>query len=122
MDFEPLTGAYQRLLGGVTVAAIILLFSHLMKRSKQERAPPSVTMRGLLWSFGNALTGPVLGVGGMLWAISQVGNPGLVQAVVASATLVSVPFARRLEHRTLRTPFYLGTALSIAGIAGLFLL
>ena len=54
----------------------------------------------------NALAGPVFGVGCMLWAIREVGNPGVVQAVVATATLVSVPFSRRLEGRILRPNYF----------------
>lgn len=121
---DGLTAAYQRLLGGVAVAAVIYAAAALRKSRQNDPVinDPKLSGRGIAWSAGNALTGPVLGVGCMLWAIREVGNPGLVQAVVATATLLSVPFARRLERRTLRWPFFIGTTLSILGVAGLLLL
>jgi drug/metabolite transporter (DMT)-like permease len=69
----------------------------------------------------NALAGPVLGVGCMLWAIREVGNPGLVQAVVATATLVSVPLSRRLEHRVFKIQYFAGALIAVAGVALLVL-
>ena len=71
--------------------------------------------------MGNALAGPVLGVSCMLWAIREVGNPGLVQAVVATATLITVPMARRLEGRVFGINYFVGAGLSISGIAGLLM-
>ncbi len=127
---DPLSAAYQRLLGGATVAliALVLLFavrslrnrgaaSHPLAPADRERPP----VRAAFWVLANALAGPVFGVGCMLWAIREVGNPGVVQAVVATATLVSVPFARRLERRVLRPNYFIGATLSILGTAGLLL-
>jgi drug/metabolite transporter (DMT)-like permease len=126
---DPLSAAYQRLLGGVSVALVavllLLVFRALGKAGTtrpgtpgDDERPPA---RAVLWVLANALAGPVFGVGCMLWAIREVGNPGVVQAVVATATLVSVPFARRLERRVLRLNYYIGAALSILGTAGLLL-
>lgn len=125
---DPLTAAYQRLLGGVTVALIAVFLVQVLGKLRQGGAPhggpdtacPSV--RAGLWVVANALAGPVFGVGCMLWAIREVGNPGIVQAVVATATLVSVPFSRRLEGRSLRPNYFYGAALSILGTTGLLLL
>lgn len=130
-SLDPFSAAYQRLLGGATVAlaAVVLLVviravngrnsaTHPLARTGDQRPPA----RAYFWVVANALAGPVLGVGCMLWAIREVGNPGVVQAVVATATLVSVPFARRLERRDLRPNYYFGAALSVLGTAGLLIL
>jgi hypothetical protein len=128
---DPLTAAYQRLLGGVTVALVAVFLVRVLGKmrqrgvvahppGRQDTARPSV--RTGLWVLANALAGPVFGVGCMLWAIREVGNPGVVQAVVATATLVSVPFSRRLEGRSLRPNYFYGAAMSILGTAGLLLL
>ena len=126
---EPLSAAYQRLLGGVTVALIAAFLAWAIRvgrRDLRERASTGVdpepwSVRARFWVVTNALARPVFGVGCVLWAIREVGNPGIVQAVVATATLVSVPMARRLEFRRLRSNYYLGAGLSILGTAGLIL-
>jgi len=127
---DPLTAAYQRLLGGVTVALVAVFLVWILRTLRQGGVvadplgrqdfvrPPA---RAGLWVVANALAGPVFGVGCMLWAIREVGNPGIVQAVVATATLVSVPFSRRLEGRSLRPNYFFGAAMSILGTAGLLL-
>lgn len=126
---DPLSAAYQRLLGGATVAlvAVVMLLvvrslarggaAHPLAGTSGERPPG----RAVIWVVANALAGPIFGVGCMLWAIREVGNPGVVQAVVATATLVSVPFARRLERRVLRPNYFIGASLSVLGTAGLLL-
>ena len=124
---DPLSAAYQRLLGGVTIALIAVFLVRILGRLRQggvvahpDRTRP--TVRAGIWVVANALAGPVFGVGCMLWAIREVGNPGVVQAVVATATLVSVPFSRRLEGKSLRPNYFYGAAMSILGTAGLLLL
>ncbi|MEZ5277822.1 MAG: EamA family transporter [Opitutaceae bacterium] len=127
---EPLSAAYQRLLGGVTVALVAAVLAWAVRVGRRGlpdegptgAAPGSWSARAGSWVVANALAGPVFGVGCLLWAIREVGNPGIVQAVVATATLVSVPMARRLEVRRLRANYFLGAGLSILGTAGLILL
>ncbi len=115
VQLDQLTAAYQRLLGGVAVAAVIFFLSARRLRA----APSGAGTRAYLWILANALAGPVLGVSCMLWAIRQVDNPGLVQAVVATATLFTVPVARRLERRAFHANYFLGAALAIAAVAAL---
>lgn len=57
----------------------------------------------------------------MLWAISLVENPGLVQSVAATATLLTVPFAFFLEGARPRTSYYVGCLISLGGTAGLLM-
>ena len=73
------------------------------------------------WVALNALLGPVLGVTCMMWAVSLVHNPGLVQTVAATATLLSIPAARQLEGARPRLTYYLGVTLALAGVAGLLM-
>lgn len=133
VSLDPLTAAYQRLLGGLLLAIIILWIQRVSlkgrfgKKGEDSRHPPPGEgtpfnrFRAAGWVLGNALAGPVLGVSCMLWAIREVGNPGLVQAVVATATLITVPMARRLEGRVFGINYFVGAGLSILGIAGLLL-
>ncbi len=124
-----LTAAYQRLAGGFFLAGLIFLLRPA--RPIASGAARTLTRKGglgqgrksgPLWMLGNALAGPVLGVSCMMWAIRSVGNPGLVQAVVATATLFSVPLARLTEKRRFRPNYFIGSALALGGVAGLLLL
>lgn len=123
---DPLSAAYQRLLGGLLMALVLWALTRLISRrvadicSKvQHHTSP---LPASVWVVLNALFGPVLGVTCMLWAISLVPNPGLVQAVAATATLLTVPFASRLEMARPGLPYYLGCLLALSGTAGLILL
>lgn len=121
--------AYQRLLGGFIVAVLIYGISAAIKKLRSTPQPtdvlpapfPDSPLPAPVWVALNALLGPVLGVTCMLWAISLVANPGLVQAIAAVATLLTVPFARHLEGARPRTPYFIGCLLALAGIAGLLL-
>lgn len=121
--------AYQRLLGGSVVAVVIYLLTLVVRKSAPAPPPaeshpasfPESPLPAPVWVVLNALLGPVLGVTCMLWAVSLVANPGLVQAVAATATLFTVPFARRLEAARPGLRYFSGCALALTGIAGLLL-
>ena len=128
-SIQPLGAAYQRMLGGCLIAvplyaltAAVQSCSRAPKQPDAQSAPfPKSPLPAAAWVGLNALLGPVLGVTCMLWAISLVANPGLVQAVAASSTLLTVPFARRLEAARPRLAYFLGCLLALGGIAGLLL-
>ena len=128
-SLPPIGAAYQRLLGGCGVA-LLLYGGTLMVRRFSSRPPPpdaeaapfpKSRLPAAFWVGLNALLGPVLGVTCMLWAISKVANPGLVQTVAATSTLLTVPFARRLEGAQPGWPYLIGCLLALLGIAGLLL-
>lgn len=126
---QPLGAAYQRLLGGCLVAVALYALTALVQhRSGAPQQPdaqaapfPESPLPAAAWVGLNALLGPVLGVTCMLWAISLVANPGLVQAVAASSTLLTVPLARHLEAARPRLTYFLGCLLALGGVAGLLL-
>lgn len=120
MRSDAVSAAAWRLLGGLVLA---LLWFVCLQMRKGERIPQDRPTGRFFpaWIVANALTGPVLGMSCMLWAISQVGNPGLVQAVVATATLFSVPLAWWLERRRPVRWYYVGACISIFGTAGLLM-
>lgn len=129
-SIQPLAAAYQRLLGGFLVALVIYAITVFARRRLRHRQPrpagvptafPTSPLPAPAWVVLNALFGPVLGVTCMLWAISLVANPGLVQSVAASATLLTVPLARRLENFRPRATYFIGGLLALGGIAGLLL-
>lgn len=121
MTTAPMSAAVYRLIGGSTIAGIVLLFA--LRKSQLSAASAHTFFKKAKpawpWMIANAVAGPVLGVTCMLWAIREVGNPGLVQSVVATATLVSVPLSRLTEKRKLERNYYIGAVISIIGTTGL---
>ncbi len=118
------SAAYQRLIGGLLVAGLIYGLTALWSR-RHSISPPTRHVSPFpapVWVFFNALFGPVLGVTCMLWAISLVENPGLVQSVAATATLLTVPFAYALEKARPGWTYYLGCLIALIGTTGLILL
>lgn len=112
---DPGTAAYQRALGGLLVAAIVVLL--FVRRSTPATLPAG---RAWPWVTANALTGPVLGVACFQWALRTT-PAGIVQPIVAAAPLLTIPFAAWLEGSRPRGTYYLGAALAVAGVAGLFI-
>jgi drug/metabolite transporter (DMT)-like permease len=125
-SIPPSGAAYQRLIGGCLVAVLIYAITSALRKPTKppdaQCAPfPDSPFPAPVWVALNALFGPVLGVTCMLWAISLVANPGMVQAVAASSTLLTVPFARRLEAARPRVSYFIGCLLALGGIAGLLI-
>ncbi|WED66562.1 DMT family transporter [Synoicihabitans lomoniglobus] len=133
-DFEldPGTAAWQRLIGGLTVGALVYalvkLWPTLLPRSEMPEVEKARD-RGLgtwgpdwpwLWVLLNATFGPVLGITARQWALS-LAPAGLVQTVVSTAPLMATPLARLMEGRWPRRRFFVGAALAIVGLAGLFI-
>jgi drug/metabolite transporter (DMT)-like permease len=120
----PVEAAYQRLWGGFAAALVIHWLIRWRTRGRLAapvcKAPfPASPLPAPAWVTLNALFGPVLGVTCLMWAVSLVRNPGLVQTVAATATLFSIPAARWLEGARPRLSYYLGVTIALAGVAGL---
>ncbi len=112
---DPATTAYQRALGGLVVAAIAWWFARAMKKEKAyftlgETWP---------WVLANVLTGPVLGVTCYQWALSTT-PAGIVQPIVATSPLATIPLAALLERTWPRPLYFLGAVLAVVGVAGLY--
>jgi drug/metabolite transporter (DMT)-like permease len=130
--FDVPTAAFQRLAGGLLVAAAVFLIARVVwkKRwgfagrdgrireilSREDGA--GVTGRPLYWVGLNALFGPILGVTAAIWAQQSLPS-GEVQSIVATAPLIAVPFARWLEGHKPPRLYYLGAAIAILGLVGL---
>ena len=121
------SAAFYRLIGGLLIALLLLGLYRLFRPQARERMPlnlfprqTSLMRQPLLWVSANALFGPILGVTFWLWAVSIM-NPGMVQAIAATAPLISIPVSRKLEGNSLNPAFYLGAPVAIAGISLLVL-
>ncbi len=128
---DGITSAYERILGGVVVTAI--LFALVRQRSMTD--PPANGGRSWAqapvtkaekwhaawpWVLLNGLAGPALGVSCYQWALKATPT-GIVLPIVAITPLVIIPFARYVEGErpTVRSLF--GGLIAVAGAAALAL-
>jgi drug/metabolite transporter (DMT)-like permease len=126
------TAAYQRILGGLLLTAIVL-FIHRRHKSRVEGVSPSdrgrdardttiaayhLWKRAWPWVIANALCGPAIGVAFYQWALA-IAPTGVVLAIVATTPLVVIPFTLLLdgEHPTTRS--LAGGAIAVLGAAAL---
>ncbi len=123
---DPGTAAYERVLGGILVALLALSLGGLVavllrgKSGFSTPGPGVAKLRSWYWVCGNALTGPILGVTFYQWALR--GNPaGVVQAIVATAPLLTVPLAAWIDGERPRPLYHVGASLAVGAIALLWL-
>ena len=128
------TTAYQRALGGLLVAAAAVLIGRLVRsrtgadeRDRPKRVgvnalhQPDFSRASVAWPWvlANVLTGPVLGVTCYQWALSTT-PAGIVQPIVATSPLATIPLAAWLEGGWPRPAYYGGALLAVVGVAGLY--
>jgi drug/metabolite transporter (DMT)-like permease len=120
-DIDGATGAYQRLVGGLLVAGICLLVvkrGEMAARFSNSGAPPAASAgkwrRGLPWVVANAFAGQTLGVTCYQWALKTTPT-ALVLAIVATAPLMVIPFARLWEREKIEPRSLLGGILAVIG-------
>jgi drug/metabolite transporter (DMT)-like permease len=134
---DPATTAYQRALGGLLVAVVAVLIERSWRRlaARRPRATDAVLCNNCYtklqngsagpwriawpWVLANVLTGPVLGVTCYQWALSTT-PAGIVQPIVATSPLATIPLAAWLEGGWPRPAYYGGALLAVAGVAGLY--
>jgi len=109
--------AYQRLLGGLVVAAVFVIylkFRHrhgsAARRSNWRDAWPLV--------IANGLCGPAFGVSCYQWALSAAPT-SVVLPIVATTPLVVMPLAHFIEGDKITLRTLLGGVLAVAGVVGL---
>lgn len=113
---DPGTAAYQRVIGGLVVAACALAFTMMRGRERVVAPAPAGS-----WVLANALTGPVLGVTCYQWALRTT-PAGIVQPIVAAAPLLTIPLAMGIGGAPRpRLSYYCGCVLAVAGVTGLML-
>src|SRR5229473_73903 len=105
-SLDGVTSAYQRILGGVVVTAI--LFAVIRWRA------------AWLWVVLNGLAGPALGVSCYQWALKTTPT-GIVLPIVAITPLVIIPFARYVEGERATVRSLFGGLIAVAGAAALAL-
>ena len=136
-----LSSAFDRLIGGLAVAVLILVAAWALSRrlawAKASLKPAVMTAgakgsgttdlgrvgnalpnKAWFWVGANSLFGPILGVTCMVWALQTL-QPGVAQSIIAVAPLIAIPFARLLEGYRPPAMYYLGAVVAVAGLVGL---
>jgi len=128
-NIDGITAAYQRILGGVAVGAVLLLlvkrntiFDALLGGGETSAAnpnPPTARWRAVWpWVLANGLAGPTLGVSCYQWALKTTPT-GVVLPIVAITPLVIIPFSYHLEGERPTPRSLAGGALAVFGAAAL---
>ncbi|MBE2214293.1 MAG: EamA family transporter [Opitutaceae bacterium] len=103
---DPGTATLERIAGGVLVAALAWVIVRTVRGSREPTGP--VAGPAWPWVLANTLTGPVLGVTCMQWALSTT-PAGIVQPIVAMAPLFTAPLAFGLGENLPRRRYFVGT-------------
>jgi drug/metabolite transporter (DMT)-like permease len=113
------TAAYQRIIGGIGVAAIY--FAVLWARGRHSSGVGRLQWRrSSLWVIANTLGGPVLGVSCYQWALSTTPS-GIVLPIVATLPLAVIPFAYHMEGDRPGPQAIVGGIIAVAGVIALTL-
>ncbi len=115
------TAAYQRILGGLLLTAVVLLIRRL--RNHPDLPHPDAPAdhpwrRAWPWVIANAVCGPALGVAFYQWALA-IAPTGVVLSIVATTPLVVIPFTMLLDGERPTTRSLAGGAIAVLGAAAL---
>jgi drug/metabolite transporter (DMT)-like permease len=122
LSIDGITAAYQRILGGLAVAAVsFVVFRRFNWEDVLPGKPASTTIssapRSHIWPWVlmNALAGPVLGVSCYQWALKTTPT-GVVLPVVAIAPIVIIPFSITLEGERPTLRSLAGGVVAVIGV------
>jgi drug/metabolite transporter (DMT)-like permease len=108
-SIDPGTATLERVAGGLLVAALAWTIVRLVRGARE--ATTSHPGPAWPWVLANTLSGPVLGVTCMQWALSTT-PAGIVQPVIAMAPLFTAPLAFGLGEALPRRRYFAGTILA----------
>ncbi len=112
-NIDGITAAYQRILGGVLLTALLLWII----KSRNAPLPGNVRERwrkAWPWVLLNGLSGPALGVSCYQWAL-KIAPTGVVLPIVAMTPIVIIPFSRYVEGERPTLRSLIGGAVAVLG-------
>lgn len=128
LPIDPGTVAFQRVLGGLLPAALVLLAVKRPEFRVQASAPRNLVFevskkkwRGIWpWVLMNGLAGQTLGVACMQKALETTPT-GIVLAIIAVTPIVVIPFAWAFEGDRPSLHSVVGGLVAVGGVMGLLL-
>jgi drug/metabolite transporter (DMT)-like permease len=120
---DGVNAAYQRILGGVLVSGLFLLYLRALSPASLDPAKraPDRWGRAWPWLIGTGVAGPFLGVSCYQWALSTTPT-GIVLPIVALTPLVVLPFSKLIENERITARAIAGGIIAVGGVVGLKLL
>jgi len=117
------TAAFQRILGGLLVAGMLLLIAKrqfIRFPGEVNEGHPAKTARAKWrriwpWVLLNSLAGQTLGVSAMQWGLESTPT-GVVMSIVALTPLTVIPLARVFEGEMITPRSLLGGAIAVTGV------
>ena len=119
-NMDSISAAYQRIVGGVGVAGVLLAWVW-MKQRRRGFVPAAERpdwKKAWPWVAANALAGSVLGVSCYQWALKTSGT-GIVLPIVATAPIVILPFSYFMDGEKPSRRSFVGGVIAVAGVIGL---
>jgi drug/metabolite transporter (DMT)-like permease len=113
------TAAYQRIVGGIGVAALYFVWRQA-RRTQADDASHGEWRKAWPWVVANTLGGPVLGVSCYQWALSTTPS-GIVLPIVATLPLAVIPLSYRVEGDRPGKQSVIGGIIAVAGVIALTL-
>lgn len=122
------SAAFQRILGGLAIAAVFVLIVKRQAFKIQALAPPELIVEASKkkwravwpWVLVNSLAGQTLGVSCMQWALETT-ESGIVLAIVSITPITIIPVAYVLEKERPTLHSILGGIIAVAGVIALTL-
>jgi drug/metabolite transporter (DMT)-like permease len=118
---DPATAAYQRLVGGLIVAAVCVVAVRWRRRRPQTApVPADAGLTGEKWRaawpwvLANAMAGQTFGVVCYQWALKTT-PAGLVLAVISTSPVVVIPFSQVVEGEKMSRRSILGGVIAVIG-------
>jgi len=115
---DGLNAAYQRMLGGILVSGLFLVY--LRMAHKPDDARPDNWSKAWRLLIFNSLCGPTLGVTCFQWALMTTPTH-IVLPIVATTPLAVIPFAHFFDGDRITKRAIFGGALAVGGVIGLVL-
>ncbi len=122
LEFDGMTIAYQRILGGLIVGVFTFLWikgRQKVASRKSEKTEPFLPPRdSVKWILMTGISGPTLGVACYQWALEGT-KSGVVLPIVALAPLVVMPLSLWMEGDRPGIRAILGGVIAVLGVVGL---
>jgi drug/metabolite transporter (DMT)-like permease len=107
---DPGSAAFQRVLGGLLFAGVAFVVARGVQPVTGPLSPD--IRRAWPWVLANALTGPVLGVTCLQWALRTT-PAAIVQSIVALAPLATAPLAMAAGESLPRRRYFVGASIAV---------
>jgi drug/metabolite transporter (DMT)-like permease len=114
MHIDGGTAAYQRMIGGIALAAAVTLVASRFRGGNDEGRKNQPKGKAWMFVLLNAIAGPTLGVACFQWALSAAPS-GVVLPIVATTPVVTIPLAYWIDGDRPTMRSIVGGVIAVAG-------